>query len=177
MRRSAPCLLLDLAELSLDDLQDACFFGDDVEEVFDRFEQGVVFLLDALALEAGELIEAQVEDVADLLLGESILPFDNPSLIADQDSDLLDGFARPRERHQLCFGVVAVPGIADDLDEIVEVRQSDEVAFELLRLDFGLPEKKACPAQHDLAPVLDVARDRVLEREQLRLARDRSPAC
>ena len=34
--------------------------------------QRIVFALDALALEAGELVEAQVEDVADLLLGELV---------------------------------------------------------------------------------------------------------
>ena len=92
-------LALDRPELSLDDLQDACFFGNDVGEVFNGFEQGVVLLFNTLALETGELIEAQVENVTNLLFGEAILPFDNASLIAHEDSDLLDGFARPRERH------------------------------------------------------------------------------
>ena len=96
-------LALNVAQLLLDDFEDARLFGEDVEQVFDRLEQAIVFLLDALALEAGELIEAQVENVADLLFGETISPIDDPRLIADQDSDLLDGFARPRERHQLAL--------------------------------------------------------------------------
>src|SRR6476659_8702049 len=37
-------LALDRPELSLDDLQDACFFGNDVGEVFNGFAQGVVLL-------------------------------------------------------------------------------------------------------------------------------------
>ena len=50
----------------------------------------IVFLLDAFALEAGELIEAQIENVADLLFGKPVLSLDNARLIADQDPDLLD---------------------------------------------------------------------------------------
>ena len=45
-----------------------------------------------------------------------------------------------------------------------------EIAFEFLRLDLGLPKEKAGAAQHNLAPMLDVTGDGVLEGEELRLA-------
>ena len=35
---------------------------EDVEQVLDRLEQRVVFALDLVAFQAGELVEAQVED-------------------------------------------------------------------------------------------------------------------
>ena len=70
MRRCAAVLSLNLAQLVLDDRQHALLLREDVQQVLDRLEQRVVFALDAVALEAGELVEAQVEDVADLLLGE-----------------------------------------------------------------------------------------------------------
>ena len=84
--------------------------------------------------------------------------------------NVLHRLTRPGQRHQLRLGVVAVPGVADDPDEIVEIRERDEIAFELLRFDLRLPEQKARAAQDDLAPMLDVAGHRVLQRQKLGLA-------
>ena len=98
------------------------------------------------------------------------LPSDDPCVIADEDADLLHGLARPREGHEFRLGIVAVAGIADDPDKFVQIGQGDEIAFELLGFDLGLPQEKARAAQHDLAPMLDVTGNGVLERKKLRLA-------
>ena len=73
----AAVFLLNLAQLVRDDLQHALLLREDVHQVLDRLDELVVFALDAFALQAGELVEAQVEDVADLLLGELVVAIDD----------------------------------------------------------------------------------------------------
>ena len=82
---------------------------------------------------------------------------------------MLHGLARPREGHEFRLGIIAVAGITDDPDKFVQIGQGYEIAFELLGLDLGLPQEKASPAQHNLAPMLDVTGNGVLERKKLRL--------
>ena len=131
---------LNLAEFILDDREDAFLAGENVHEVFDGGDEGIVFAFDAVALHAGELIEAEVEDVADLLLGEAVFAIHDAGVAADEDADLLDGFLGPTEGHELLLGVVAVLRIADDFDEVVKVGEGNEIAFELLAFDFSLVE-------------------------------------
>jgi len=45
--------------------------------------------------------------------------------------------------------VIAVAGIANDLDEVIQVREGDEIAFQLLRFHFRGIEQVTRPAQHD----------------------------
>ena len=40
-----------------------CFLGEDVEQVFDRLDQLLVFAVDLVAFQAGQLIEAQIENL------------------------------------------------------------------------------------------------------------------
>ena len=74
------------------------------------------------------------------------------------------------EGEQLDARFVAVGGVADDADELVEVGQRDEIAFERLGALLGLPQFEARAAQDHFAAMLDVAVDELLESEQLRAA-------
>jgi hypothetical protein len=56
---------------------------------------------------------------------------------------------------------------ADDVDELVEIRQGDEVTFQNSGALLGLLELEARAAQDDFAAVLDVALDDFLEIERL----------
>jgi hypothetical protein len=109
------------------------------------------------------LVQPQVEDVPDLLFREAIPAVDEPRFVANQNAKLLNRAASPRHGQQLALRILAIARIPDDPDEIVEIRQGDEIALELLRFDFRLAEEKSCASQNDFAPVLDVTSDRVLQ--------------
>ncbi len=68
----AGVLLPDLAQLFLDDLEDAHFLRQDVAQVLDRLDQLLVFVVDLVALEAGQLVEAQFEDLVRLVFAEGV---------------------------------------------------------------------------------------------------------
>ncbi len=118
---------------------------------------------DLFALETGELIEAQIEDLVGLVFAESVTALDEARFVADQDADLLDLPPGELEGEQLDPRFFAIRRTADDADEFVEIRQRDEIAFERLRAVLGLAQLEARPAQHDLAAMLDVGGVRVLE--------------
>ena len=61
---------LDLAQFAFDDVEDAFLAGDDVEQVLDGGKEGLVFAEHLVALQAGQLVEAEFEDVVDLLFGQ-----------------------------------------------------------------------------------------------------------
>src|SRR3954462_308340 len=50
-------LVANLAQLFLDDLEDARFLRENVAQIFDRLDQLTVFLRNLFALEPGELVE------------------------------------------------------------------------------------------------------------------------
>ena len=90
-------LIANLAQLFLDDLEDARFLGQDVAQVLDGLDQLRVFLFDLFALEPGELIEPQIEDLVRLMFAERVTPIDQPRVVPDQDPDFLDLFPRELE--------------------------------------------------------------------------------
>jgi len=161
---------LEGAEFVLDDREDAFFLRDDVEEVLDRGNEGVVFALDAVAFESGELIEPEVHNVTDLFFGELVVSVHNAGFTADEDAELFHGFLRPGEGKEPVLRVIAVIRLLDDLDEVVDVGEGDEVALEFFGFDFGLVEEEACAAEDDFAAVFDVAIDGFLEGKELRFA-------
>ena len=71
------------------------------------------------------------------------------------------------EGQQLDLRFVPVGRGADDPDELVQVRQRDQVAFEGFRALFGFAQLKLGPADDDFAPVLDVAVDQLFQPERL----------
>ena len=94
-------LVADFAQLFLDDLEDARFLREDVAQILDRLDQLAVFLRDLFALESGELIKAQVEDLVRLVFAEGVTAVDEPRFVADEDADFLDLFPGELEREQV----------------------------------------------------------------------------
>ena len=119
-------LRLDRLELVLDDGQHALLAGEDVEVIGDLDEDAVVFGLHLVALKAGELIEPELEDRIHLALGENVFLPLHRRLRAQQDAEALGGFRGEFVGGETGAGFIAVLGIADDLDEIIEVPEGEE---------------------------------------------------
>ncbi len=90
VRRGDAVFLANLAQLFLDDGEDALLFREDVAQVLDRLDQFLVFVVDLLALEAGQLIKAQIENLIRLVFAERVTAFGQPRFVANQDADLFD---------------------------------------------------------------------------------------
>ena len=115
------------------------------------------------------MVEAQLEDGVCLRLAEAVLSLViKPGLLTEKDAEFLDLFLGELDGQQAGAGLLAVLGIADDLDEVIEIREGDEVALKLLGTGLCLAEKEAGATQDDLAAVLDEAGDGLLERKELR---------
>ena len=116
------------------------------------------------------MVEAKIDDVADLLFREFVFAIHDACFAANENAEFFNGLLWPGEGEEFILRVVAVSRVFDDLDEVINVGEGDEVAFEFLGLDFGLVEEEAGAAEDDLAAVLDVAVDGFFEREELWLA-------
>ena len=90
-------LLGGVAQLLLDEGEQLRLAREDAAELFDERHQFAVFGLDLVALQAGELVEAEVEDGHGLPFAEAVFG------------------------HELHAGLVAVGRGADDLHEVVQV--------------------------------------------------------
>ena len=105
-----------------------------------------VFLLDLVALQAGELLEAHLEDGGGLDVVQA---------------ELLEHAG---------LGLVVVARGADDVDDLVDVVDRDAEALEQVRALLGLAQEEARAALDDLAAVLDEAAQELLEVHHLRAA-------
>ena len=83
-------LVADGVQFLLDDREHADFLGQDVDQVADLFQQFLVLLDDLVALQAGQLIEAQFEDGGDLLGADEVAAVGQPRLVVDADAERLD---------------------------------------------------------------------------------------
>src|SRR5690606_9233435 len=79
----------------------------------------------------------------------------------------LDGFAGELVGEQADARLVAGGGRPDDADEVVEMGEGEEVCLEALGELLGLAKLEAGPTEDDLAAVLDVAVEDLLEIEGL----------
>ena len=99
-----------------------------------------VFFFDLAALQAGQLVQAQLEDGGwSEYLGERIL------------------------RHEGHLRLVAVLRSADDFDKVVQVIQGDLVAFQDVGAGLGLAQAEGRAAVDDLAAVVDVASEHLFD--------------
>ena len=139
---------LDLEQLRLDDAVDAGFVAEQLAKLLDARQEAVVLLGDLVALEAGELLEPQVEDGLRL---------------------------RPRELEGVHEGVargVDVGGLADDADDLVEVVERDEQAFEDMGSRLGLVELELGAPDDDLFLEGDVRLEHLRQSERAGHAAD-----
>ena len=85
---------LDRLQLGLDDRQHARFLGQDIEQVVDASSSALYSALTLSDLQAGQLVEAQIQDGVGLRLAEGVAAVGQPRLVADEDADA----ARPAAR-------------------------------------------------------------------------------
>ena len=114
-------------------------------------------LVDLFALESGELIQAQIENLVCLVFAEGVAAFDQARFVANEDADLLDLLSREFEREQFHSRFVAIGRTADDADELIEIRQRDEITFERFGALLGFAQLETGPAQDHFAAMLDVS--------------------
>ena len=84
------------------------FLREDVAQILDRLDQLLVFVLDLVALEPGELIEAQIENLVGLLFAERVAAVGQARFVANEDADLLDLLSREFEGEQFDARFVAI---------------------------------------------------------------------
>ena len=75
--------------------------------------------------------------MADLFFRKAVFSVNDPGFAADEHAEAFHGLSGPRQGKELGFSVIAVTGIADDFNEVVDVCEGDEVALELLSLNLG----------------------------------------
>ena len=97
-----------------------------------------VFRPDLVDFQAGQLVEAQIQDRVGLLLAERIAPARQPRFAANQNAELLHLGAHEVEGEQLDLGFLAIGRVANDADELVQVGEGDQVAFQQFRPLFRL---------------------------------------
>ena len=71
--RSRFVVFVELFQFFLDDAADELLAGENSAVVGDFFEEIFVFIFDLVSLEAGELVEAQIEDGVGLPIGQRVL--------------------------------------------------------------------------------------------------------
>ena len=139
-------LLLHLEQLFLDDLVHQLVVGEHALVVRDPLQQLFQLVLDLLMLQAGEAAQAHLEDGGGLLVRQG-------EALGHALGSFLVGLRR-----------------ADDVDDLVDVVQRDDQAFEDMRALLGLRQLVARTADDDLFLVRDVVVQHLLQRQHARRA-------
>lgn len=140
-----PVLLLDPEEVGLDLGEEAGLVLEDRLQAGDLLHEPPVLLQKLLPFQGHEALEAHVQDGLGLGLGEA------------------EAF------HEGDAGLGGVLGAADQGDDLVNVVQGDEEAFQDVGPLLRLPELKEAPAAHHLLAVVQVVAHQVQEGEDLGL--------
>ena len=139
----------DLIEVLLDECEDPARTREDRLELGDELDRFAVVVVQLLALESGEPAELHFQDRFGLR------------------------FAEPKALAQLAHEERLLALMrADEFDDLVDVVVRDLQAFEDVRALFRLAEVVVGAAPDDLAPVIDVVLQDLLEREGPRLLVD-----
>jgi hypothetical protein len=168
-------LLLDLLELHHDDVEEELLVRQDGAEARDGLAQLPVLLGELLLLEAREARQAHLEDRLGLPVGQVVVALrvrgvDLRLGAAGAADELLE--PRERELHEGGLRDVRVRRLADGLHHEIEIGDGHPQALDDLALPLGLTQLEARPPRHDVAPVLDEARERRLQIEDGRAPAD-----
>ena len=173
-------LVADLGELLDDDAAELGRGGEDGLVLGDVVADFGEFLEELVDGELGEAVELQFEDGVDLLVAEDQraggrerhvdvvlcgVEFDAGEFGAAE----VDRFAGEVLEEALA-GFGAAAGLADDLDDVVEVVERDLVAEEDVLAVAGLAEEEGGAAADDFDAVIEEGADGCVEREFLGLA-------
>ena len=116
------------------------------------------------------MVEAQFEDGVGLFFAEFITAVVEASCVTNEDAEFFNSGLGEIERHQFHLGFIAVGGFADNLNELIKIRERDDITFQRLSAALSLLQFVTRAPHDDFTAVLDVAIDGFLERQCLRLA-------
>ena len=163
-------LFLNKGQFVLNDAEYARFLSQDIKEVFNLLNEVLVLGANLVDFQTGQLIEAQFENGVRLFFAEFITAVVEASLVANENPELLNSRLGEIERHQFHLGFIAVGGFADNLDELIKIRERDDITFQRLSSALSLLQFVTRAPHDDFAAVLDIAIDGFLKRECLGLA-------
>ena len=173
-------LRLDGVQLATNDGGDALWRGEDGQQVFDDRHHLFVFRNDLVLLQAGEALQAHLQNLLRLGVGQAVeavlahaelalQPFgavivglDGAAIGAGAGQHLAHQRTVPAAGHQRAFGDRWGWGIADDGDEFVNVRQRHCQAFEDVAAVARLAQLKHGAARDYFAAVLQKDADQRL---------------
>jgi len=139
VRRGWEYFAFRASKLLLDHGQQLGLRFQNAAQLLDQLDEIEVFGLNLVAFQAGELVQAQVKNRVSLPLRQRIAG------------------------HQAGLGLLPILGGADDPHEVVKIVEGDLVAFQEVGAVLGLAEAELRAARDDLAAVLDVALDELLD--------------
>ena len=90
------------------------------------------------------------------MLAKGVAPFRQPRFVAYEDAGLFDLPFGEIECQQFHARFVAVRGSTNDSDELIQVGQRNQIAFQRFGPFFGLAQLKTGAAKNDFSPVLDI---------------------
>src|SRR6266480_2042381 len=130
----------NFAQFLYDDSENALLFGENVSQILDGIDELLVLLIDLFALEAGQLIQAEIENVVGLLLAECIPPIGQARRIANQNPDLFHLTLCEFECEQFYPRFVTIGRPANDAEKFIEIRERNEITFKRLSALFRLAQ-------------------------------------
>ena len=139
-------LLLDCAELILDDAKDAVLVSQNGLELLDSLQDFLILLFDLLTLQTGQALQTQIQDSLSLFLREL------------------------ETRHECFTGNISRAALTDGRDDSIQMIQRNRQAFEDMSPCLCLGQLIAGPAGNDVFLMLDVVVQDLLEVQHLRLA-------
>ena len=166
-----------------DDGGDALGAGQDVEEVGDLFHHLLVLADDLVLLQAGQALQAHLQDFLGLgfrqavqpvlahaefalqAVGAVVIGIDHATVLARAGEHLAHQLAVPGPAHQFDLRDRGRRRIADDRDEVVDVGQRNGQALQHMAALAGLAQIEDRAAGHDLAAVRPLVAER-REREE-----------
>src|SRR5437867_1409555 len=102
----------------------------DVHQVLDSRYHLAVLRFDLLAFEPGQLIQTKVKNGISLLLTENIAAIGEARFAANQNPQPFDLLPAKLKREQFDPRFLAVVGSANDADELVEIRQRNQIPLQ-----------------------------------------------
>ena len=161
-------LLLHLEKLAAENVEQPLARAQDVEIIGDATGDLLELLGDLVAFQAGEAMQAQVEDRLRLGLAEPVVAVDDAGAgVVDELDQGPDHADRPGLRHQLLARRGGIGGGADERDDRIEVDHREGQADEHVGAVARLAELERRAPADDLLAKLDERGDHVLERHEL----------
>ena len=175
-----PVLVADGDQFIANHRHEALGGGEDIQEFGDGGQDLLVFLEDLVLFQAGQAMQAQVEDGLGLGLAQPIarraqsqsgLQIVGATLVGPGPRQhVRDRPGPPDPGQEADLGVRRAGGGLDERDDLVDIGQGHRQAFEDVGPPPGLAQFEDGPAGHHVPPMAQEILQQLLEVEQARLA-------